>query len=137
VVFGILGVAMVLVLAGNAGIVFHIASLEALGFPGGAVLWVLVMVPAGVVTYRAGVLPRRVGVLIVLLEPLSMATGLALSPIAGLYDSGNYSGAVEKGLVLLVIARALAGAVVPSRPDERASASPRRLAGAREATAEA
>lgn len=118
VAFGVLGMAMLLVLAGNAGIVFHIAALRALGFPGGALLWLLVMVPAGVATYRAGVLPRRVGVLLALLEPLSIATGLALSPIAGLYDSGNYSGGIEKGLVVLLVARALGAVVVASRPHE-------------------
>lgn len=110
--FGVLGIAMLLVLLGNVGTVLGIGALEVLGFPLGAMLWLLAMVPAGVATYRAGVLPRRVGVLMALLEPLSIATGVALSPIAGLHDRGNYSGALEKGLVLLLIALALRSVAV-------------------------
>ena len=114
VAFGVLAVAMSLVLLGNAGVVLDVETLKTLGFPGGAMLWLVAMVPAGIATYRAGVLPRRVGVLMAALEPLSIVTGLALSPIAGLYDSGNYSGCLEKGIVVILIARSLrAAAAIP------------------------
>ncbi|RNM12619.1 hypothetical protein EFL26_18575 [Nocardioides pocheonensis] len=117
VAFGVLGLAMVLGLLGDLGTVLDIAPLATLGFPLGALLWLVAMVPAGVATYRAGVLPRRVGVLMALLEPLSIATGVALSPIAGLHDRGNYSGGLEKGLVVLMIALALRS--VAAYRDER------------------
>lgn len=104
--YGLAG-AMVLLLVGNLGLALGVDGLAFLGFPVGATLWLLLMIPFGVATVRAGVLPRRVGIAIALLEPGSMLTGLLLSPIAGLYDRGNYSGGIEKGLVVLVVALAL------------------------------
>jgi hypothetical protein len=100
--------AMALAAAGQVGVIADIGWLKALGFPLGALLWLVMLVPFGIGTVRAGVVRRRVGVAIALLEPLSIATGIALAPIAGLHDRGAYSGALEKGLVLLVVARGLA-----------------------------
>jgi hypothetical protein len=53
------------------------------------------------------VLPRWTGWLIALTQPLTMATGLALSPWAALEPHGSYSGAVAHGLVCLALATAL------------------------------
>jgi len=65
------------------------------------------MIPFGIATARGGAVPRRIGVALALLEPGSILTGIALSPLAGLHDRGNYSGGLEKGLVLLMVAFAL------------------------------
>jgi hypothetical protein len=61
----------------------------------------------GIATARAGVLRTRAGVAMALSEPLTMAAGLALSPIAPLADHGAYSGAVVNGICTLVIAAEL------------------------------
>lgn len=103
-----LGVSMVAVLAGNIGVITDNDALKTLGFPIGPIVWIAAMVAYGASTIRAGVFPQRIGWAIVLLEPLSIVTGVVLSPIAGLYDRGNFSGAVEKGVVLWIIATALA-----------------------------
>jgi hypothetical protein len=100
-------VTMTAVALGQVGIVFDVALLKATAFPTGPLLWILAMVPFGVTTVRARVFPRSVGVALALLEPGSILTGVALSPIAGLAERGAYSGALEKGLVLALIARAL------------------------------
>jgi hypothetical protein len=70
------------------------------------------------------VVPRHVGVALSLLEPGSLLTGLALSPIAGLADRGAYSAGIEKALVLWLVARALLaqaspGTVEPVAPRPR------------------
>ena len=57
-------------------------------------------------------LPRRVGVLIAAFELISMAVGVALSPVFGLDDGGNYATiGIGKGLVVLAIALSLRGRV--------------------------
>ncbi len=102
--FRLVMAAMGAVLVGQAGVVLDVAALKVLGFPLGALLWLAALIPFGVATARAGVVPRRVGVALALLEPGSILTGLALAPIAGLADRGGYSGALEKGLVLALLA---------------------------------
>jgi len=103
-------VTMAMLLVGFSGLVLGVDRLAVLGFPLGALLWLVAMVPFGVATARAGVVPVRVGVALALLEPGSILTGLALSPIAGLHERGNFSGGLEKGLVVLVLATALGAA---------------------------
>jgi hypothetical protein len=98
---------MTLVALGQVGVVLDVGPLTALAFPTGPLLWIVAMVPFGVATFRAGVLPRRVGIAIALLEPGSIVTGVLLAPVAGLADRGAYSGALEKGAVLALIAAAL------------------------------
>ena len=58
----------------------------------------------GLSTMRAGVLPKYVGIALILLEPGSMLTAMALSPIAPIADRGAYSGATEKGAVVALVA---------------------------------
>ena len=99
--------AMGLAAAGTLGVLLDIDALKVLGFPLGAVLWVAAMLPFGVATVRAGVVPAYAGVALALLEPASLLTGIVLSPIAGLHDRGSYSAGLEKGLVTLLVARAL------------------------------
>jgi hypothetical protein len=106
--YGAVLAAMTACAAGNLGLLLDIDGLTSLGFPVGALLWTLALVPFGVATARAGVVPRHVGVALALLEPGSVLTGLALSPIAGLSDRGGYSSGIEKALVVWLVARALA-----------------------------
>jgi hypothetical protein len=62
------------------------------------------LIAFGIGTWKTRVLPRYVGITLVLLEPASTLPGLALSPIAPLHDRGAYSGAVEKGIALAIVA---------------------------------
>ena len=57
--------AMGLAAAGTVGVLLDIDALKVLGFPLGAVLWIAAMVPFGVATGRAGVLPAYVGVALI------------------------------------------------------------------------
>ncbi len=98
---------MILVLVGGAGLLLDIDALKMLGFPLGALLWLTTMALFGTATARAGVVGRYVGVALALLEPGALLGGLLLSPILPVYDRGNYWGGLEKGLVILVLARAL------------------------------
>jgi hypothetical protein len=97
-------VASALALTGMAGIIFRIETLAALGFPGGAIVWTVGLIWFGIATWRAGVFPAYVGISLILLEPGSILTGIALWPIAGLSDHGAYSAGIEKGAVMAVLA---------------------------------
>jgi hypothetical protein len=70
-------------------------------------LWVLAMAVFGGASARSGVLPRWIGVAVALAEPLTIATGVALSPWVPLVEHGSFSGAVAHGVIFLSIARAL------------------------------
>jgi hypothetical protein len=108
VAFLVVWITMSLVLVGQLGSLLDNEAMLVFYFPLGPVLWLLSMVPAGVATVRAGVLPRRVGVLIAAFELISMAIGLALSPVFGLDDGGDYSSiGIGKGLIVLAIALSL------------------------------
>lgn len=103
-IFKVLTVGMALTWAGSLGIVFDIAALKFLGFPLGALIWVVVLVFFGLSTMKAGVLPKYTGIVLMLLEPCSMLTGFLLQPIAPIADRGAYSGATEKGAFVAIIA---------------------------------
>jgi len=103
-VFKVLTVGMALTWAGSLGIVFDVAALKLLGFPLGALIWVVVLVFFGLSTMKAGVLPKYTGVVLILLEPCSMLTGFLLQPIAPIADRGAYSGCTEKGAFVGIIA---------------------------------
>ncbi|SHN27181.1 hypothetical protein [Cryptosporangium aurantiacum] len=105
-------VAMLLTLVGTAAWPLDIPALQVLGFPLGVMIWLVAMIAFGWGTVRAGVFPTWAGVLLALLEPGSILTGLLLSPIAGLEDHGNYSAGLEKGVLLLLLAGALRRASV-------------------------
>lgn len=99
--------AMALTAVGNVGIVLGSDTLRSAAFPLGPVGFVLGMAAFGLGTNRAGMHPRRVGTLIALAQPLTMATGLALSPVAGLHETGSYPGAMFHGVVLLLLVAVL------------------------------
>ena len=96
-------IASALAFAGSIGIQAEQPALAALGFPGGAVIWAVGLMVFGVATLRAAVFPRFVGIALILLEPGSILTGLALAPISPLHDRGSYSAGVEKGLALALV----------------------------------
>jgi hypothetical protein len=104
--FALLELAMGLAWVGQVGVVLGIDALTGLAFPLGAMLFALGLVGAGIATYRAGLLPKRYGVLLAVLEVLSVLNGILVSPIAGLHDRGSYSGGIAKGVVLLLVMRA-------------------------------
>ena len=104
--FAVLEIAMAIAWLGQVGVVLDIDALAGLAFPLGAMLFALGLVGAGVATYGAGLVPKRYGVLLAVLEVLSVLNGILLSPIAGLHDRGSYSGGIAKGVVLLLIMRA-------------------------------
>jgi hypothetical protein len=101
--FYALMIASALAIAGSIGIQAEQPALAALGFPGGAVIWAAGLMVFGIATLRAGVFPRFVGIALLLLEPGSILTGLALAPISPLHDRGSYSAGVEKGLALALV----------------------------------
>lgn len=95
---------------------FDYEALAWLGFPLGALLWFVGLVMFGGAVRGAKVLPPYVGTAIAALEPASVVTGLAFSPLVGLSDHGAYSGALPKGVVLLLVARALSSLIDRGRP---------------------
>jgi hypothetical protein len=105
--FRVVIASMALTLAGTTAVLLDIDALKMLGFPLGALLWLLATVPFGIATALAGVVPRYVGVALVLLEPGALLAGLLLSPILAVYDRGNYWSGVEKGLVIFLLAGSL------------------------------
>jgi hypothetical protein len=96
--------ASALAFAGIIGLVFGIPSLETLGFPLGAIVWMVGWILFGVATIKTRVFPKYVGIALILFEPGSILTGMALSPIAPLQPRGAYSAGLEKGAVLAAIA---------------------------------
>lgn len=73
----------------------------------------------GIASWRIRVFPRYVAWTLILFEPASILTGVALSPIAPLHDSGSYTGGIEKAVAVLILglaARQLAASPqVPAR----------------------
>jgi hypothetical protein len=80
-----------------------------LGFPVGALAWLAGFGLYGYATAKAGVLPPKIGLGIAIAEPLTIALGVALSPLVPLSDSGNFSGAIGHSLVWFGIAWLLSG----------------------------
>jgi hypothetical protein len=100
-------VASVLALLGNVGVSLEQRTLATLGFPWGAVLWTVGLIGFGLGTWQAKVLPRYVALTLILLEPLSILTGVLLAPVSPLHPRGGYSAGVEKGLCLALIGMGL------------------------------
>ncbi len=105
--FIIVLIASAIVLLGNIGLQLNIKALEALGFPGGAMVWLIGLVCFGIGTLLAGSLPKYVGWALILLEPSSILAALALSPIAPLLPRGAYSGNIGKGIAMGIVALGL------------------------------
>ena len=114
--FAALMIASGLVAVGNIGLIAGIPALEIFSAPWGILLWTVGLIFFGIGTIQAGVLPRYTGVVLMLLEPGSVLTGLALSPIAPIHDRGAYTGAVAKGIAMALIATAMHNATVRRTP---------------------
>ena len=107
VTFWALMIACFLTVLGGVGNVLHNALLEKLGFPAGPLLWTLGLIVYGIATWRIRIFPRYVAWTLILFEPASILTGVALSPIAPLHDSGSYTGGIEKAVAVLILAVAV------------------------------
>jgi hypothetical protein len=105
--FYVVMTASVLVFLGNVGLLASQPILARFSFPWGALLWTVGLIAFGIATLRAKILPAYTGIVLILLEPASILTALLLAPIAPLHERGGYSGGVEKGVVLAVIAMGL------------------------------
>jgi hypothetical protein len=74
---------------------------------------ILGLIIGGIGIIRARVLPRWTGIALIVAQPLTMALGLAFSPISPLADHGDYTGALGHGLVWLAIGLTLLGKRLP------------------------
>jgi hypothetical protein len=99
--------ASALAFLGNLGVMFHNSLLATMGFPGGAIVFMIGLVAFGIATWRARVFPLYVAMALILWEPGSIATGLLLAPISPLRDRGAYSAGLWKGLATAMIAAGL------------------------------
>ncbi|MDP9369776.1 MAG: hypothetical protein M3Q03_16150 [Chloroflexota bacterium] len=77
--------------------------LEALGIVG----WTVGMLLLGFATARARVVAARTGIALMLAEPATVVTAVALSPWMPLQSEGSYSGAIANGIVFLMLGVAL------------------------------
>jgi hypothetical protein len=107
VTFWALMIASCLTILGGIGNVLHSGLLEHLGFPAGPLLWTVGLIVYGIATWRTRIFQRYVAVTLILFEPASILTGLALSPIAPLHDSGSYTGGVEKAVAVMILGLAI------------------------------
>lgn len=97
-------IASALMLLGDIGLQLNIPLLERLNAPLGPVIWMAGLVCFGIGILAAGVLPRRAGWAVILLEPASILMAFALLPVAPMLPRGAYSGNTGKGLAMAVIA---------------------------------
>lgn len=107
VTFWVLMVACCFTVLGGIGNVSHNALLEHLGFPTGPVLWTVGLIGYGIASWRIRIFPRYVAWTLILFEPASILTGIALSPIVPLHDSGSYTGGIEKAVAVLILGLAI------------------------------
>lgn len=107
------GIAIAAAVPGQIGMAFAIQTLEWLAFPVSAITFVGGLVLVGIAILRARVAPRWIGGALIAAQPITMAIGLALSPISPLVDSGDYTGALGHGIVWALIGSALLGKRIP------------------------
>ena len=77
------------------------------------VAFIVSIVLGGIAILRARLLPRWMGVALIVAQPLAVLLGLAFSPISPLADHGDYTGALGHGIVWGLIAAALLGKRIP------------------------
>lgn len=109
--------AMVILLIAQSTIVAGTDRLLWLGFPVGALGWLVGFALYGYATAKAGVLPARIGIGIAVAEPLTIMLGWAFSPLVPLSESGNFSGAIGHGAVWFGIAWLLYGLAARPQPE--------------------
>jgi hypothetical protein len=71
------------------------------------------LVLGGIAALRAHVLPRWMGIALILAQPLAIVLGIVFSPISPLVDHGDYTGALGHGIVWGLIAATLLGKRIP------------------------
>jgi hypothetical protein len=103
VTFWVLIVASALAMTGQIGNVFEIHPLQVLGFPLGAIAWMIGMIVYGIAIWRPRIVPWYSALALILWEPGSIVTGVLLAPISPLHERGGYSAGLEKGLGTLLI----------------------------------
>lgn len=92
---------------GMVGVAVDNDALRVTGLPVGMLSWTVGMLVFGWGTVKAGVFRTGIGYAIMASEPAAIALGVVLSPIAGLHESGSYSGGIANGVVVLMIGLAL------------------------------
>lgn len=107
VTFWVLITACCLTLLGGIGNVLHSPLLEHLGVPAGPLIWTVGLIVYGIASWRTRIFPRYLAVTLILFEPASILTGVALSPFAPLRDTGSYTGGIEKAVVVAILGFAI------------------------------
>jgi hypothetical protein len=120
--FAVSAAAMASLLVSQSTIAAGSDRLLWLGFPVGALFWLVGFALYGYATAKAGVLPAKIGIGLAIAEPLTIALGIALSPIVPLADSGSFSGAIGHSAVWLGIAWLLHGLSVRPQPEHSLAA---------------
>ncbi len=92
-------------LAAAVGTIAYLADVDALRWleAAGVVGWTVGMLLLGYATLRARVVPAWAGVALMLAEPATVVTALALSPWVPLQSEGSYSGAIANGIAFLML----------------------------------
>ena len=96
-------------LAAAVGAIAYLLGLDALRWLEalGVVVWTVGMLLLGVATVRARVVAPWAGIALVVAEPATVLTALALSPWVPLESEGSYSGAIANGVAFLLLGVAL------------------------------
>ncbi|GAA2893100.1 hypothetical protein GCM10010517_57630 [Streptosporangium fragile] len=92
---------------GNVGVLLGSQAMVAVSFPIGPGLFSLGMLLFGIATFRAGILPRYAGVMLVLAQPLTIGIGVALSWHVPVHPHGSFTGGLGHGITVLMLAIAL------------------------------
>lgn len=107
VAFWVLMIACSLTMLGGIGELLHNPLLERLAVPAGPLIWTVGLIVYGIASWRTRIFPRYLAVTLILFEPASILTGVALSPFAPLRDTGSYTGGIEKAVAVTILAFAL------------------------------
>ena len=113
VVSGLCAVAAVLAIPGQLAFAFDWDGFGTIVEIVETVAFIGALVVAGVALLRTHILPRWMGVALIVAQPLAIVLGIVFSPISPLADSGDYTGALGHGIVWGLIAAALLGKRIP------------------------
>ncbi len=101
--FVVVMISSALMLVGNIGLQWNVHALDMLEAPLGPVIWLIGLMAFGIGILVSGVMQKYAGWAVILLEPASILSALALLPIAPLLPRGAYSGNIGKGMTLAVV----------------------------------
>ncbi|WP_034384896.1 hypothetical protein [Herbidospora cretacea] len=94
-------------IAGNVGLVLGTEVLVLLSFPVGPLVFCAGLVAFGVATWRAGVFPRWLAVVIGTSQVMTTGLGVAWSAWVPVSDHGSYTGGLWHGVTMLAVAVSL------------------------------